>query len=133
MHPTLIIAPTVIPLAFAMPNIFIVQQDPFDTGDPACLPWCMHQKPACPENMDAKQQGKCWSCCLRDQVSFSAPQSQSPAEQAQLNPIESEQNCHLQFGENCCTYDGCALCCNSYCHRYSSLKPPYNHYGMCDH
>ncbi|KAI9375939.1 hypothetical protein BJX61DRAFT_492605 [Aspergillus egyptiacus] len=45
----------------------LVRRDDEGAGAGACLRLCSRVENTCPENMDARKMGECWTCCLRDQ------------------------------------------------------------------
>ncbi|KAI9370242.1 hypothetical protein BJX61DRAFT_544818 [Aspergillus egyptiacus] len=70
------------------------EQDPS-----ACLRSCFNDKPACPDNMDAKKLDDCWTCCLRIESNYGITQ-----------PGAGIEKCHLKLGDYCCK----GVCASTY-------------------
>ncbi|KAL4770909.1 hypothetical protein BDW60DRAFT_191657 [Aspergillus nidulans var. acristatus] len=112
----------IMPCISAIPSMTVLS-----TGDKpdesACLRSCFNDKPACPDNMVAKELGKCWTCCLR----LTHERGLRPLnEQDPGLPGEHSASCR-RATDYCCTADGCAWCCgNLHCN-----TPPFDWQGYC--
>ncbi|KAL4988119.1 hypothetical protein BDW68DRAFT_99410 [Aspergillus falconensis] len=119
-----LLIPALLPSTLAFLNVWIPQgplADELDKAhkpakpDPAaCLRSCFQEKPACPENMEPRRLGQCWSCCLKEHTEQEPGQSKNEVQTGLKTGDDSageRQNC-LRRTDRCCIWDGCAWCCS---------------------
>ncbi|KAL4879125.1 hypothetical protein BJY04DRAFT_220490 [Aspergillus karnatakaensis] len=72
-------------LVMATPGMFVFTAggDDKPPKDRGCLRSCFNDKPTCPQGMEAKQLGDCWTCCLHLRP---PPQHRSPPNKPKTEP-----------------------------------------------